>query len=1028
MTETTQNPEPTARPAPSRRARLAAVALEVGAVALWSVAAGGLIVLAQRREIARELAVSWLRERGVEAAVDIRALDVDGFVGRVRVGSEADPIFTAERLEVAYALTPPWAGDKFAIETRAVRLVRPQLKAAFINGKLSFGALDPLIEDFTKTPRPEQEGGPAVLIQSARIDLGTDFGRVTLIGDGAMDQGALLRLDGALMPARLRKDDLTLATNGGRFSLRKHDARLRASLHLSPSTLTQGATRLEGLEGDLAGELPYPDLRGMSAAGPASLQAALKAGRGQMGEASINLARLKLDWNGSIFGYPERAALSGRLDASLTADRIAQAGQAARDVEARLLLDGFRFNHDKAGDTFEGAARIQASADALDAGGLDLQRVALGARTGRMSARNDTQGFTLNGQFAVDGGASTSAATARRISARTPVVAQNPAYQAALTRNLTRLTLHAPSLAVAIRPDSLKATASRPLTVRGASGARVTLDTGGGSLIQAVGGAASGAARVELAGGGLPTANLRIARWTSGARGVEAALSLDAKLDVPPLQNLTLKGDARAAGRDGLWTVRLDRCADAEAEKFVMGETSIDGIAAQVCANGPILQVGPNGWRADGRLTKARAGLTAAESELAGGEAAFRLSGANGAMNGEVKLSAAKVVDRQPAPRFNPIFADGTIRLARNRWNGPVTVRTEAGRPLARIDVVHDMNSGVGSAVIDASQISFMPDGLQPSEISPMAAPLENAQGALSFTGRFDWNAAGMTSSGRLAGSGLSFKGPAGLSSGAAVDIAFTSLTPLISAPAQTATIARVEAFAPVEQVAAAFHLEEKAFVLEGATAQTLKGVVRVEPMTVGYEGGVIRGAVVLEGIQLGELVTSTSLVDRLQINGLFDGRIPFEIDGEKIRVHDGKLTGRPGGRLSISRSLINNTTANGQQVESTNAIQDFAYQAMENLDYAKLEATVNSTDSGRLGILFHIEGQHAPKVKEKARVGILDAIRGRAFNKRIALPAGTPVNLTLDTSFNLDDLLAGWRRKWADPQDTPSRSGAVQP
>lgn len=1027
MTETTENTEPTVRRGPSRRARLAAVALEVGAVALWSVAAGGLIVLAQRREIARELAVSWLRERGVEAAVDIQALDVDGFVGRVRVGSEADPIFTAERLEVAYALTPPWAGDKFLLETRAVRLYRPHLKAGFIKGKLSFGALDPLIEDFTKIPRPAQEGGPAVLIQSARVDLGTEFGRVTLIGDGAMDQGALLRLDGALMPTQLHKDDLAVVSNGGRFSLRKHDARLRASLHLLPSTLTQGETRLEGLQGALAGELPYPDLHGMSAAGPASLQAALTAQRGRAGDASVELARLKLDWNGSVFGYPERAALSGRLDATLAADQIVQGEQAARDLEARLLLDGFRFNHDKAGDSFDGAARIQAQADAIDAGGLDLQRVAFGARAGRVNARNDAQGFSLNGQFAVDGAASTSAATARRLAAQMPAVAQNPDYQAALARNLTRLTLDAPSLAVAIRPGSLRTTAGRPLTVRGAGGTRLTLDTGGGPLIQTVGGRASGAARLELTGGDLPTANLRISRWTSGAQGIDAALSLDATLDVPPLRNLTIKGDARAASRNGLWTVRLDRCADAEAEKFVMGETSIDGIAAQVCASGPILQVGPNGWRADGRLTKAKAGLTAAESELAGGEAAFSLSGAGGAMNGQVKLSAAKVVDRQPAPRFNPIIADGTIRLARNRWNGPVTVRTEAGRPLARIDVVHDMNSGVGSAVIDGSQINFTPDGLQPAEISPMAAPLENAQGVVSFTGRFDWNAAGMASSGRLVGSGLSFKGPAGLSSGAAADITFTGLTPLVSAPAQTATIARVEAFAPLEQVAARFHLEETGFVLEGAAAQTLKGVVRVEPMTIAYEGGPIRGAVVLEGVRLGELVSGTSLADRLKIDGVFDGRIPFEIDGEKIRVHDGKLTGRPDGRISISRSLINNATADGQQAP-TNAIQDFAYQAMENLDYDKLEATVNTTDAGRLGILFHIEGEHAPKVKEKAKVGILDVLRGRAFDKRIALPSGTPVNLTLDTSFNLDDLLAGWRRKWTDPQETPSRSDAVQP
>ena len=110
------------------------------------------------------------------------------------------------------------------------------------------------------------------------------------------------------------------------------------------------------------------------------------------------------------------------------------------------------------------------------------------------------------------------------------------------------------------------------------------------------------------------------------------------------------------------------------------------------------------------------------------------------------------------------------------------------------------------------------------------------------------------------------------------------------------------------------------------------------------------------------------------------------------------------------------------------NAIQDFAYQAMENLSFTTLEAGVISTDQGRLAILFHIKGEHDPKVAEKARVGLLDLLRGKAFNKRIALPAKTPVELTLDTSLNFDELLEAWRRsyKGEDP-DTP-RSAPVQP
>jgi hypothetical protein len=106
------------------------------------------------------------------------------------------------------------------------------------------------------------------------------------------------------------------------------------------------------------------------------------------------------------------------------------------------------------------------------------------------------------------------------------------------------------------------------------------------------------------------------------------------------------------------------------------------------------------------------------------------------------------------------------------------------------------------------------------------------------------------------------------------------------------------------------------------------------------------------------------------------------------------------------------------------NAIQDFAYQAMENLTFQSLEVVVNSLPEGRLGLLFRIRGEHDPVVAEEARVGIFDILRGRAFERRIPLPKGTPVNLTLDTTLNFDDLLEAWlqiaRRRAAEANAAP--------
>jgi hypothetical protein len=61
----------------------------------------------------------------------------------------------------------------------------------------------------------------------------------------------------------------------------------------------------------------------------------------------------------------------------------------------------------------------------------------------------------------------------------------------------------------------------------------------------------------------------------------------------------------------------------------------------------------------------------------------------------------------------------------------------------------------------------------------------------------------------------------------------------------------------------------------------------------------------------------------------------------------------------------------------------------------------------GRLGLLLHIKGRNEPVMQvAETRVGVVDLLRGRAFDKPLPLPKGTPIDLTLDTSLNLDELL----------------------
>jgi hypothetical protein len=90
----------------------------------------------------------------------------------------------------------------------------------------------------------------------------------------------------------------------------------------------------------------------------------------------------------------------------------------------------------------------------------------------------------------------------------------------------------------------------------------------------------------------------------------------------------------------------------------------------------------------------------------------------------------------------------------------------------------------------------------------------------------------------------------------------------------------------------------------------------------------------------------------------------------------------------------------------SNDTFTDFAYQAMENLAFNTLDAKVDTEAGGRLHVLFHIVGYHDPPTHQEITLSLWDLIRRNFMNRKLPLPSGTGVNLTLDTSLNLDDLL----------------------
>ena len=80
--------------------------------------------------------------------------------------------------------------------------------------------------------------------------------------------------------------------------------------------------------------------------------------------------------------------------------------------------------------------------------------------------------------------------------------------------------------------------------------------------------------------------------------------------------------------------------------------------------------------------------------------------------------------------------------------------------------------------------------------------------------------------------------------------------------------------------------------------------------------------------------------------------------------------------------------------------------------------------DGGRVAVLFHIRGRHDPPKRQELRLTIGELISRQFLNRKLPLPSNTQIDLTLDTTLNLNqligDLLEMNRARRGQPAVTP--------
>lgn len=1029
--------EPATRPArnpPAKRGRRAA---RVAGVAVVAVLALGVVAVAvvysARGRIGVELATRYFAERGVPARIVIKRLDFDGFIGSLSLGAAKDPDFVVDQIEVDFAPAPIWRRTE-APTVRAVRLNDARLKGRYANGKLTFGSLQPLIDEILS--KPSTGPLPGVTIRNGRLTLATPVGAMVISGDGDAPRGRLASARLILAPTRLAGNGLVGERLGGEIALTGRGERIDATFRIAVASATApGAVLREALLTGM-GQFPYPQA-GKSPDGPVDFGARLAAGGLVTGAGTAEGLTADVSFEGAAALPKGASSLAGAGGLTIAAARVRQPGATLTDARAELVSERFTFS------LVDGRWRVagvvgssaRAGGGSVLAAGYPLQlRAPSLIANGEITAGPRGTAFNLIGEARTSGGFA-----AKDAEALTASLSGSPEFRAASAAALRDFRLDAPGFAVDAEDKALRLALRRPLTVAAAGGRSLVVAPRSGAPVYATeGGAATGAFDLAASGGGIPDLKLQVASYRVGHHRAGPTLDAQGRLEaagsLAPVRDASLGLNYRLTQAGGRLALVAAGCGPVKAAAVdgEGGAVLATDIALQLCPTpdgAPLLATDKGGWRLAAKVAEASGASPIAQVKLDGVEAIATASSAS--PTARVELGKLRIVDTAAARRFEPLSASGEATLHDGVLRGRFKTALATGVHLATVDVTHDTARGAGEATATAEDLTFVSGGLQPTSVTPLAGDvLTDVRGAVSGSATFAWGPgeAALQSRGRVTMKGLDARTPFGRVMGLAGDVELSSLAPLTVPTGQEVRVARLEAVVPLTDIRARIGFGPEGVALADASATVAKGRASLDNLVVSLDPAKpIESTLRIKSLDLAELMAAFNLSESVAVQARIDGALPFVASGGAIKFSGGKIFADGPGRLSIKREALQGAVGGGAatatvegaagvpapavppQPVQQNAVQDFAYQALENLAFEHLDATIDSRPQGRLGLVFRLKGRHDPPVSAPTRLAVTDLVRGTAFDKPIPLPKGTPVDLTLDTSLNFDELLADY-------------------
>ena len=992
------------------------------AVALSTVLACVVLYVGRSFVVAR-LAELYLLGRGVPSSIQIDRLDREGLEARVRLGGGRAPDLAIGHLSVVFE-------DGWSLKPRVVTVSHAVMRLGFDGEKLSFGTLQRLVESIVESGEapPAVPAAPAqapmrIVLEDAKLLTFTPAGVISLAGRGVVAGRNVERFSGTIGRANLRSPGFALLLSGGSISARSTDKGVE--MHLRARGRGLSVQKLRAAEVQLG-----LDLSGIGWSGQnlSLADGVVRFSADALNGKNLSLAHTIMQLRLSAWQMernPEGTRATGTLNGAVRFEQGRGKGWSLSKAALHTSASALSLQTGVAGWRVSGpvVTMVDLSSARYGLGGTPLMADQFSATLqGDIGLSPDGVAGTLTGALKSD--LSVAPADARKAVRKLPLIGTDTRGRATAIAALRNMHLEAPHFYIGKSAGPLVLTLPEPVTLTSRSGARAKLTQSGVFLLsRATDGQMKGGFDATLSGGGLPVIDLHVpsysARQQGGALALTSGVALKVRANMHTWRALTLETTGAFTAQNGATAYRAAGCPHVGVGAYLSDSTVMfSKLRTTICAREsmPLFTSDEAGWHFAGSWKNLSAHLDAAEADAKSKTGRIDITGdSHGMSDGIVQSHGAILTDAKTEKRFVPLTATTRLVLKKAKWRGELNFASaKTGRKVATTTVQHDLRSGKGTAQISAD-IALSPDGLQPADLSPLLASLSNANGRAKFRGTLRWTAHEMVSRGTLSVQQTNLTSPLGAIKQAEAEISFSSLLPPVTQRAQSITAQRIDWLVPLSDLLLKFQLAKDAVRVEAFKAAVAGGHIAITAMEVPRDPkATMSGTLTLDGVNLSALIAASNLADKVSLDARVSGEIPFRYGPDGLRLQNGHFASIGPARLSIRREVWTGDGSTDKDTGKDNAIRDFAYQALENLAIDTLEAKLDSQPHGRLGLVFHIKGRNDPAKAEEARIGVFKLIEGKAFDTPLPLPKGTPVDLTLDTSLNFDELLEAYRHAFS--------------